>query len=425
MRKGPKRPDGIPMALMEVPIEKLSEHPDNPRKISAEKLADLKRSIQSIPEMLYKRPLVVVTHGEGYRVLGGNQRLRALRELGYEAVPVMLADELTEEQQREFIVKDNVGFGEWDWDALANGWDTDQLQDWGMDLPVDFGAETNEGLTNPDEVPEVPKVPVTVLGDVWVMGKHRLMCGDSCLANDVARLMERQLADMLFTDPPWNVNYGAVEQGNAQGYKVRTIINDHMTPDKWAAFVGGFTEQFRAATKPGAPAYVVMSAQEWPIVDGAIRSVGFHWSSTIIWVKDSLVLSRKDYHTRYEPIWYGWNEAAPRIVHVTDRKQDDVWEINRPKVSELHPTTKPVELIERALKNSSHSGAIVLDLFGGSGSTLIACEAQGREARLMELDPKYADVIVKRWQDFTGQKAIHEATGKTFDELALINVEAT
>ena len=146
MRKGPKRPDGIAMALMEVPIEKLSEHPDNPRKISAEKLADLKRSIQSIPEMLYKRPLVVVTYGDGYRVLGGNQRLRALRELGYEAVPVMLADELTEEQRREFIIKDNVGFGEWDWEQLANEWDGEELAHWGLDLPIgqDFSDANKE-----------------------------------------------------------------------------------------------------------------------------------------------------------------------------------------------------------------------------------------------------------------------------------------
>jgi DNA modification methylase len=402
-----------------VPLSKLKGNPDNPRILRDEKFLKLKKSISDFPDMLNYRAIVAVSQEDGtYMVLGGNMRLKALQDLKIKEAPVMLADHWTEEQRREFVIKDNVGFGEWDWEDLANEWDGEQLQEWGLDLPVDFGAETNEGLTDPDEVPEVPETPVTVLGDVWVMGKHRVMCGDSCLPNDVARLMEGKLADMLFTDPPWNVNYGAVDQGDAQGCKVRTIINDHMTPDKWAAFVGGFTEQFRAATKPGAPAYVVMSAQEWPIVDGAIRNVGFHWSSTIIWVKDSLVLSRKDYHTRYEPIWYGWNEAAPRIVQVTDRKQDDVWEINRPKVSELHPTTKPVELIERALKNSSHSGAIVLDLFGGSGSTLIACEAQGREARLMELDPKYADVIVKRWEAFTGTKAIHEATGRTFDEVA-------
>ena len=151
--------------------------------------------------------------------------------------------------------------------------------------------------------------------------------------------------------------------------------------------------------------YVVMSAQEWPVVDKCLRQAGFHWSSTIIWAKDRLVLSRKDYHTQYEPIWYGWNESAARLVEVADRKQSDLWQIDRPSKSDLHPTTKPVELVERALQNSSEARANVLDLFGGSGSTLIACEKSGRINFSMELDPKYCDVIVKRWEDFTGQKA--------------------
>lgn len=410
--------------ILYVSIGSIGPNPDNPRTLRDERFAALKKSIEDFPEMLEKRPLVVITEKEGsYIVLGGNMRLKALKDLKYKEVPVMLADEWPADRRREFVIKDNVGFGDWDMDALALGWDSASLSNWGMELPIGFG-ESRGGKTDPDDIPPPPAIPVSIIGDVWLLGRHRLMCGDSCRENDVSILMDGRLADMLFTDPPWNVNYGAVEKGNAQGYRVRTIINDHMTPDKWSAFVGGFTQQFRAATKPGATAYVVMSAQEWPIVDGAIRNAGFHWSSTIVWVKDSLVLSRKDYHTRYEPIWYGWNGSAPRIVRVTDRKQDDVWEISRPKVSELHPTTKPVELIERALKNSSHAGAIVLDLFGGSGSTLIACEAQGREARMMELDEKFVDVIVKRWEDFTGQKAIHEATGKTFEEIAAERLES-
>jgi DNA modification methylase len=217
--------------------------------------------------------------------------------------------------------------------------------------------------------------------------------------------MDGQLADMVFTDPPWNVNYGAVDKGNAMGYKPRTILNDHMTDDKWDDFVTGICSALFASSKPGCPIYVVMSAQEWPVLDKCLRQAGFHWSSTIIWAKDRLVLSRKDYHTQYEPIWYGWNESAARLVNVEDRKQSDLWNIERPSKSELHPTTKPVELIERALNNSSKPNANVLDLFGGSGSTMIACEKLGRTNFSMELDPKYCDVIVKRWEEFTGQKA--------------------
>jgi len=161
----------------------------------------------------------------------------------------------------------------------------------------------------------------------------------------------------------------------------------------------------------------VMSAQEWPVIHGSLNAAGFHWSSTIIWAKDSLVLSRKDYHTQYEPIWYGWNSSAARLVELEDRKQSDVWSMERPKRSDLHPTTKPIELVERAINNSAKTGGIVLDLFGGSGSTLIACEKTGRDCRTVELDPKYADVIIRRWQEFTGEKATHTDTFMSFDEI--------
>ena len=154
------------------------------------------------------------------------------------------------------------------------------------------------------------------------------------------------------------------------------------------------------------------------MIDDALRTAGFHWSSTIIWAKDTLVLSRKDYHTQYEPIWYGWNASAARLVELEDRKQSDVWSMERPKRSDLHPTTKPVELVERAINNSAKPGGIVLDLFGGSGSTLIAAEKAGRKCRTVELDPKYADVIIRRWQDFTGSKAVHAELNMTFDEVS-------
>ncbi len=418
MGKGPKRPDGIAMALMEVPIEKLSEHPDNPRKISAEKLADLKRSIQSIPEMLYKRPLVVVTHGDGYRVLGGNQRLRALRELGYEAVPVMLADELTEEQQREFIVKDNVGFGEWDWDALANQWDADALVGWGMELPVDFSNPSGEGLTDPEEIPEAPANPVSRLGDVWVMGNHRLVCGDSTSPDVVAKCLNGVKPHLMVTDPPYGVNYDPTwrtKAGVNGGTAAHGLVRNDDRADwrrAWALF-------------PGEVAYVWHSGVHSAVVAESLQAAGFDIRSQIIWNKGRLVIGRSDYHWQHEPCWYAVRKGG-KGHWIGGRKQTTVWDIDKPAKSETgHSTQKPVECMKRPMENNSKPGDAVYEPFSGSGTTIIAGEMTGRSVHAIELAPEYVDVAVKRWQDFTGQKAIHEATGKTFDELALINVEAT
>jgi len=211
---------------------------------------------------------------------------------------------------------------------------------------------------------------------------------------------------MVFTDPPWNVNYGAVTKDNPQGYKPRTILNDAMSTDEFKSFMFKIFENMSNVSKDGCPTYIVMSAQEWGNFMLALRDNGYHWSSTIIWNKDRLVLSRKDYHTKYEPIFYGWKEGAPRLHPVEDRKQSDVWDIERPHVSDEHPTMKPIELITRAIINSSNANDKVLDLFGGSGSTLIACEQTKRNCYMMELDPHYCQVIINRWEEFTGEKAI-------------------
>jgi len=245
---------------------------------------------------------------------------------------------------------------------------------------------------------------------VWSLGKHKLICGDSTDAKVYEKLLGKERASLLVTDPPWNVNYGGNDNPR---YKHRTIKNDNLSTDDWTKFITGFVAMFKEYTRPGAPAYVVMSAQEWPSIDKALREGGFHWSSTIIWVKDRLVLSRKDYHTQYEPIWqghngpfdpiwYGWNEDAARLAEVLDRTQSDVWLVDRPSRSDLHPTTKPIELLTRAIENSSNQGAIVLDPFAGSGSTIMACVATERIGRSIELDPAYCDVIAQRYQEATG-----------------------
>jgi DNA modification methylase len=256
----------------------------------------------------------------------------------------------------------------------------------------------------PDRAEELLAKWQVQMGQIWQLGKHRILCGDSTEWPDVKRLMGEDLAQLIWSDPPWNVNYGGgVNSNNAQGYKVRTINNDNLGKD-FPLFVEKFTERMHEFSLPGAPVYVVMGAQEWPLIDQWLRARGFHWSSTIIWVKDQLVLSRKDYHTQFEPMWYGWNEKAARLQEVIDRKQSDTWFIDRPKKSEEHPTMKPLELVERAIINSSRPGAVVLDLFAGSGTTLIACERQGRVCRTMDNDPKYVAVALERWSQMTGQQ---------------------
>ena len=253
--------------------------------------------------------------------------------------------------------------------------------------------------------PRCPNGTSSKLGDLYILGEHRLLCGDSTNQQDVDRLMDGQKADMVFTDPPWNVNYGDQDKDNPQGYKPRKILNDFMGTEEFKTFMFNIFKCMNTASKDGAMTYVVMSAQEWGNMMLTLAMNDYHWSSTIIWNKDRLVLSRKDYHTKYEPIWYGWKEGAGRLHPLTDRKQSDVWDFERPSKSDIHPMMKPVALVARAIQNSSNKADVILDLFGGSGTTLMASEQTGRSCRMMELDPRYVDAIVKRWEDFTGKKA--------------------
>lgn len=365
---------------------------NNPRILKDDKFKKLVQSIKDFPEMLEIRPIVV---NNDMMVLGGNMRLKAIQEIGLKEIPIIKAENLTEEQQREFLIKDNVGFGEWDWDALANDWDADELKDWGMDLPGDFNPEVLEAEEDDFEVNDAIETDI-VLGDLFEIGEHRLLCGDSTDSDAVARLMNGEKADMVFTDPPWNVNYGAVKEGNAMGYKPRTIMNDSMSTEDFKDFMGSAFAMMAMHSKKGCPTYVVMSAQEWGNLMLALHENNYHWSSTIIWNKSHLVMSRKDYHTKYEPIWYGWLDGAPRLCPVEDRKQSDVWDVDRPTKSELHPTTKPIELINIALKNSSKPSNLIMELFTGSGSTMVASHQLKRKCYGMELDPKYCQVIVDR-----------------------------
>jgi len=398
------------MQIKEVAVDKLIPYAKNSRTHSDQQVAQIAASIK---EFGFRNPILV----DGVGIIAGHGRLLAAQKLGLAKVPTIDCSDMTPSQKKAYIIADNKL-------ALNAGWDTamltiemQELEVEGFDLELlgfdekELNAllepEIVEGLTDEDDVPDIPEEPKSKLGDIYILGDHRLMCGDSTSIDAVEKMMDGDKASLVVTDPPWNVAYGTNLANNAQGYKQRTIMNDNFeTTQEWEDFLSGFMGNIIAFTMKGCPIYCVMGASEWPAIDKALRDGGFHWSSTIIWAKDTLVLSRKDYHTQYEPIWYGWKDDGPRIWTVQDRKQSDVWDCKRPKRSELHPTTKPVELIERAVLNSSNAGTIVFEPFGGSGSTLIACEKTGRKARVMELDPKYCDVIVKRWEDFTGKKAV-------------------
>ena len=366
---------------------------------------------KSIKEFGFRVPLVLDKNNV---IITGHTRLRSAKMLGMTEVPCIIADNLTPEQVQAYRIADNKTgeIAEWDYallpmelkdlqnadfDLSVLGFDPDEL-----DKLLNGGTEETitEGETEPDAVPEVPEEPVSKRGEIYQLGRHRLMCGDSTNPEDVGRLMRDVKAAMVFTDPPWNVNYGAIEQGNPQGYRPRTILNDFMGTEDFKNFMFKSFKNMKENTLPGAMIYVVMSAQEWGNMMLTLAQNDFHWSSTIIWNKDRLVLSRKDYHTKYEPIWYGWSEGEARLHPLADRKQSDVWDIPRPSKSDDHPTMKPVELVVRAIQNSSDPNAVVLDLFGGSGTTLIACEQTGRQGFTMELDPKYCDVIRRRWAEF-------------------------
>ena len=400
------------------PTSRLLPYARNPRKNdhAVEQMA------AAIREFGFRIPLIVKSTGE---ICDGHLRYKAAQHLGLEQVPVILADDLTETQIKAFriLVNRSATWADWDDDLLRleleelqlgdfdlalTGFDADEL------LDILAGEETSaEGNTDEDAAPEVPVTPVSKPGDVWIMGQHRLLCGDSTDAANYTLLMAGEKEAMTFTDPPYGVNYANSAKDKLRGTN-RPILNDNLGED--------FEPFLKAALTPmiahcqGA-IYIAMSSSELDTLQSAFRAAGGKWSTFIIWAKNTFTLGRSDYQRQYEPILYGWPEGATRHW-CGDRDQSDVWQIKKPHKNDLHPTMKPVELVERAIRNSSRPGDVVLDPFGGSGSTLIAAEKSGRQARLIELDPKYADVIVSRWQEYAGAQAVREADGVKFDDLA-------
>ena len=363
------------MKAVKVNISKIKSNPNNPRVIKNDKFDKLVNSIKNFPQMLELRPIVVNEDGV---VLGGNMRLKACKEAGIKEVSVIYANELTEVQQKEFIIKDNVGYGEWDWEELANDWDAETLEDWGLDLPDEWGEEeTTEAKDDDYEIPDEIQTDI-VLGDLFEIGEHRLLCGDSTDSDSVAKLMNGEKTDMVFTDPPYGADYKGINNDNRSGLK--DLLN-------------GAFENYILNSKNGASIYCFHSDKCADIFNEVFRSF-CHFSSMIIWVKESIVLSQTDYQSKHEPCFYGWFNNGTHKWY-SNRKQESVW-IAKSKREEGHTTPKPIDIVSKAINNSSESGHLILDLFLGSGSTMVAAHQLKRKCYGMELDPKYCQVIIDR-----------------------------
>lgn len=400
-----------PLSFEHWPLDRLVEYARNPRKNDA--VVD--RMCSAIAEFGFRIPIVARSDGT---VVDGHLRLKAARKLGLENIPVVLADELTNSQIKAFrlLANRSANWAEWDDELLHLELEDLREADFDLDLTGFDSADLDRLLAKVgdpegghDEPPAPPVNPVSRPGDVWICGEHRILCGDATVLGDVEMVLDGQLADMTFCDPPYNVNYANSAKDKQRG-KNRAILNDALG-ESFGAFLYDASVNILTVTKGAV--YICMSSSELDTLQKAFREAGGKWSTFVIWAKNTFTLGRADYQRQYEPILYGWKDGADHYW-CGARDQGDVWFVDKPHKNDLHPTMKPVALVERAIRNSSKSRDIVLDPFGGSGTTMIACENTGRRARLIELDPKYVDVIVTRWQSLTGGVATHAASGQSF-----------
>lgn len=402
-----------------VKLSEIKPNPDNPRVIKRSQLKSLQKSLNGFPEMMKLRPIVVDEDGV---ILGGNMRYQALLANGATETEVETVSGLTPEQKREFMIKDNVAFGDWDWDALANEWDTDELNEWGLDIPE---PEKVDQEVEEVDVPEVAGEPDSQAGEVYSLGRHRLVCGDCTNADIMSKLMGDKVADLLLTDPPYGVDY------HGRTKERLTIDNDNMSTSTFVEFLTKANTAMLSALKPGGVFYQWYATSSTREFFMAAQNANMTVRQQLVWVKNSLVLGHQDYQWRHEPCLYGWKDGAPHYWcgsrsqdTILDKEIDydsmtkadavamlkDILDNNavpttalkfaRPSASREHPTMKPIALLAYLVKNSSRPGEIVLDPFGGSGSTLIACEQTGRVCYTVELDLRYCDVIRKRYWQF-------------------------
>jgi len=395
------------------PLDRLRPYERNARTHSPEQVAQIVASIQ---EFGFTNPLLV-DGSDG--ILAGHGRLAAAKDMGLAEVPVIVLDHLSPEQRRAYILADNQLALNAGWDAELLSLELSELGELGFDLSLlGFDDEQLAELVpeveqlppgeqgDPDNVPEPPAEPITKPGDVWQLGKHRVMCGDSTSIEAIETLTGGGV-DMWLTDPPYNVAY---EGKTKDALKIK---NDSMADETFRQFLRDAYVAADTAMKAGAVFYIWHADSEGYNFRGAAKDAGWKVRQCLVWKKQTLVMGRQDYHWKHEPCLYGWKEGAGHLW-ASDRKQTTILEFDRPTSSQEHPTMKPVALFEYQMLNNTKGGDKVLDSFGGSGTTLIAAEKNGRIACLMELDPRYCDVIVKRWQQFTGKTATLQATGEPF-----------
>jgi DNA modification methylase len=398
------------------PLNQLIPYVRNPRTHTPEQVAQV---AGSIAEFGFVNPILI---GPDNVIIAGHARFAAAQKLGLSTVPVIVLAHLSEAQRRALVIADNRL-------ALNAGWDEEMLRielaalqevDFNLDLTGFAEAELARllteqealaGLTDEDSAPSLPEVPVTAIGDLWVLGNHRLLVGDATVGSDVERLLRGETADLVFTDPPYNVDYEGYTEDKLK------IKSDRMSDAEFKQFLGAAFRSYRSLVKPGASLYVCHSSSWQREFQDAMEAAGFEVRCQVIWAKNTFAWGFGRYKFQHEPIFYA-HVAGQSDAWYGDRSQSTLWQENKPAANRLHPTMKPVELIERALMNSSKGGDVVVDLFAGSGSTMIACERRGRKARMLEIDPKYADVIVRRYQEYTGKAALLEGDNRTFDEVA-------
>ncbi|MEO6434156.1 MAG: site-specific DNA-methyltransferase [Tepidisphaeraceae bacterium] len=396
------------------PLDRLIPHARNARTHSEDQVAQI---AGSIAEFGFVNPVLV---GDDGVIVAGHGRVLAARKLGLTEAPVIVLGHLTPTQRRALMIADNRIAENAGWDEEVLAAEIAALRDDDVDLAL-LGfddtelerllAGTLDEADDADEAPAPPVDPVSRPGDLWICGEHRVLCGDATMLADVEKSLNGELADMAFTDPPYNVNYANSAKDKLRG-KNRPILNDALGEGFGALL---YDACLNVLTVTKGAVYVCMSSSELDRLQKAFREAGGRWSTFIVWAKNTFTLGRSDYQRQYEPILYGWKDGADHYW-CGARNQGDVWFFDKPTKNDLHPTMKPVALVERAIRNSSKSRDIVFDPFGGSGTTMIAAERAGRRARLLELDPKYVDVIVTRWQGLTGGRATLAATGQTFDD---------
>lgn len=384
------------MKVESIDISHITPYKKNAKLHPREQIEQIKKSIQ-----MYGNNDPIAVWGEDNVIVEGHGRYMALCELGYKTADIIRLDHLTDEQRREYMLVHNQT-------TMNSGWDIDLLAEEleGLDFEgFDFGFEPEEEeegdeqeAQDDDYDPEPPEEPKAKRGDIYKLGRHRLMCGDSTSVTDVEALCGGRKMDLLITDPPYNVDYTGKTKDALK------IENDKMEDESFRLFLRDAFLTADTVMKPGATFYIWHADSEGYNFRGACHDIQWKVRQCLIWVKNVMVMGRQDYQWKHEPCLYGWKEGASHNWY-SDRKQTTLLEFDRPSRSELHPTMKPVPLFDYQIKNSSKKGDAVLDLFGGSGTTMVACEQDGRDAFLMELDPRYVDVIIDRWEKLTGQKA--------------------